>query len=132
MEKKDPIEEARRYVDNAMTLLTEHGELDPETRLYADRKYVKMAGNTLWNGMLLILDALFHVKTKRSPHPDIKDYKEAVGSRDRKLLAYVNTGYDTMHISMGYDGNQSKATCDEGFRIANNIIERCALLFPNP
>lgn len=63
MEKKNPIDEARRYVDNAKTILKEKGELDPETHSYTDRKYVKMAGNTLWNGVLLILDAVFHVKT---------------------------------------------------------------------
>jgi len=55
MEKKNPIEEARRYVDNAKDLLREKGELDPETHSYSDRKYVKMAGNTLWNGVLFIL-----------------------------------------------------------------------------
>ena len=43
MEKKNPIEEARRYVDNAKSLLINNGELDEETHLYGDRKYVKMA-----------------------------------------------------------------------------------------
>jgi hypothetical protein len=28
MEKKNPVEEARRYVDNAKALLLEYGELD--------------------------------------------------------------------------------------------------------
>lgn len=37
MEKKNPIEEARCYVDNAKTLLVEHGDLDIETRSYAVR-----------------------------------------------------------------------------------------------
>lgn len=48
MEKKNPIEEARRYVDNAKDLLREKGELDPETHSYSDRKYVKMAGNFIF------------------------------------------------------------------------------------
>ena len=80
MGKKDPVEEARRYVDNAKTLLVEHGELDLETRSYTDRKYVKMAGDT--------------------------------------------------HLVMGYDGAQSKATCDDGFHIANEIIDRCEVMLP--
>jgi hypothetical protein len=42
------------------------------------------------------------------------------------LLALVNNGYDTMHIAMSYDGNQSKAVCDEGFRLANEIIKICS------
>lgn len=51
----DPVAEARRYVQNAKDLLEEKGKLDVETQLYKDRKYVRMAGNTLWNGVLLIL-----------------------------------------------------------------------------
>lgn len=64
MEKKNPIEEARRYVENAKSVLIENGDLDHETQSYMDRKYVKMAGNTLWNGVLLILDAVSHIKKK--------------------------------------------------------------------
>lgn len=124
----DPVTEARRYVQNAKDLLTQHGQLDYETQLYNDRKYVRMAGNTLWNGVLLMLDAVFHVKTKERPHPDIMDYKDAVSDRDNKLLKLVITGYETIHIHMGYDGNQGKETCAQGFRLANAIIDRCATM----
>ena len=126
MEKRNPVDEAKRYVDNAKQTLKENGELDTATRLYGDRKYVRSAGHFLWNAVLIVLDAVFGVKTKTRPHPDIKDYKEAVAKRDRKLLDMVNAGYDTMHITMGYDGNQSKAVCDEGIRLATAIIARCA------
>lgn len=128
MVKKNPIEEAQRYVDNAKTLLLEHGELDVETRFYGDPKYVKMAGNTLWCGVLLVLDAVFHVRKDRRTRVHIEDYQEAVSKRDKKLLAYLNSGYGIMHIYMGYDGVQDKDTCDAGFRIARCIIERCAAM----
>ena len=130
MEKKNPIEEARRYVANAKTLLKEKGELDPETHTYTDRKYVKMAGNTLWNGVLLILDASFHVKKNKKSRPDITDYQQAVVGRDKKLLSLVNDGYNILHLSMGYDGIQNKKVCDEGLSIANEIIERCSAMLP--
>lgn len=130
MEKKNPIEEAQRYVDNAKQTLNDNGEYDSDLKRYGDRKYVKSAGHFLWIGMLVLLDALFPVKTKRRPLPDIKDYKEAVAQRDRKLLALVNDGYTTMHIAMSYDGNQSKAVCDEGFRLANEIIKICSKMLP--
>ena len=130
MEKENPIEEAQRYVDNAKDALKDNGELDTVTRLYGDRKYVRSAGHFLWNAVLIVLDAVFQVKTPRRRHPDIKDYKDAVASRDRKLLALVNNGYDTMHIAMSYDGNQSKAVCDEGFRLANEIIKICSKMLP--
>ena len=67
MGKKNPVEEARRYVDNAKTLLIENGELDTETRSYNDRK-------------------------------------------------------------LGYDGTRVKDTCDAAFRMANDIIDRCAVM----
>ena len=128
MEKKNPVEEARRYVENAKTLITEHGELDTETRLYGDRKYVRMAGDTLWKGVLLILDSVFNVRKDRRTRVHIEDYQEAVGKRDKKLAKLVYTGYEVMHLYMGYDGVQSKATCDSGFLMANEIIDRCAVM----
>ena len=43
-----------------------------------------------------------------------------------ELLALVNSSYNTMHLSMDYDGNPSKNVCSEGIRLANDIIDRCA------
>ena len=125
MRKKDPIEEARRYVDNARETLKEKGEFNAELNRYDDEKYVRAAGNYLWLGVLMALDAVFHVREDRRTRVDIDDYRKAVGKRDRKLLALVNDGYEVMHLYMNYDGNQSKGVSDDGFRIANNIIDRC-------
>ena len=121
----DPVLEAQRYVMNAKDLLNDNGDLDPETQLYRDRKYVRMAGNTLWNGMLVIVEAVFHLKTKKRLHPDVIDYKNAIVQRDRKLLDLFIAGYECMHIAMGYDGIRDKNICASGFRIANAIIDRC-------
>ena len=87
-----------------------------------------MAGNTLWNGVLLVLDAVFHVKNEARLHPDVNDYRINIGKRDKKLLALFNAGYETMHVTMGYDGNPGKDVCKEGFRIVEEIIERCEKL----
>ncbi|MBQ5958077.1 MAG: DUF5618 family protein [Bacteroidales bacterium] len=125
MEKKNPIEEARRYVENARELLNDKGELDYDTQTYMDRKYVKMAGNTLWNGVLLILNATFRISKSKGRRLSMDDYRRIVGQRDLKLLTLVNRGYDTLHLSMGYDGNQDKDICMKGLRIAGDIIDRC-------
>ena len=130
MERKNPIEEARRYVANAEEVIKK-ANYDPELNRYSDGKYVKMAGNTLWNGCLIALDALFGI-SKRKGRPDIRKYKEEAAKRDRKLLNAVNTGYNTMHLSMGYDGNTDKRVCDAGFANANDIISRCAHMMPAP
>ena len=121
----DTVAEARRYVKNAEDILKNHGQLDFETQLYRDRKYVRMAGNTLWNGVLLIIDAVFQVKTKSRSHPDVNDYRNEIGKRDKKLLALFNAAYETLHIYMGYDGELSRALGAEGIRLANDIIGRC-------
>lgn len=130
MKRKDPIAEARRYVKNAKDTLREKGELNVELNRYEDEKYVRAAGNYLWLGVLQALDAIFNVRKDRRTRVDINNYLEAVGKRDRKLLAYVNDGYDVMHLYMNYDGNQAKDLCDTGFRLANRIIDRCEMMMP--
>ena len=127
----NPVEEARRYVQNAKDILNRDGKLDTELQLYTDRKYVRMAGNTLWNGVLLVLDAVFHVKKSKKSRPSFLDYEKVIATRDRKLLELVNWGYDALHLSMGYDGQGSKVSCQEGIRIANLIIDRCATMLPS-
>ncbi len=124
----DPVSEARRYVENAKDLLKNNGQLDYETQLYQDRKYVRMAGNSLWNGVLLIIDTVFHVKRVGRKHPDVIDYRDEVAKRDKKLLALFNTAYETIHVYMGYEGNLDRATCLSGIRLANDIIDRCATM----
>lgn len=126
MEKKDPIEEARRYVSNAKETI-EKANFDPELGNYTDSKYIKTAGNILWNGCLVALDAVLHVR-KGKGRPSVEKYKEAASQRDRKLLATIVSGYDVMHLSMGYDGTKNKKVCDAGFESANAIIDRCAML----
>lgn len=121
----DTIEEARRYVANAKDTLLKHGKLEEDGTYYRDRKYVRSAGNYLWLGVLIALDVVFNVSQGKRTRVDINDYREAVTNRDKKLLTLVNLGYETIHLSMNYDGNQSKAVCDEGFRITNDIIDRC-------
>lgn len=108
----DPIAEARRYVQNAKDVLEEKGELDLETGCYGDSKYVKSAGHYLWSAVLIILDEVF----------------DEVVKRDRKLLTMINAAYETMHITMGYDGNLSKEVCQGGIRLATDIIDRCAAM----
>lgn len=130
MEKPNPIDEARRYVANAEEIIKK-SVYDPETKLYRDKKYVRIAGDTLWKGCLIALDAVFDVR-KGKGRPSIEKYKEAVGKRDRTLLAVVVAGYDTMHLHMGYDGTKDKKSCDAGFDRANDIINRCAKLCPAP
>lgn len=128
MKQNDPIAESRRYVENARKTLRENGKLDVEQNRYQDEKYVKAAGNFLWGGVLIALDAVFHIKKNEHDRVDIKDYRTAVGNRNKKLLGLVNNGYEIIHLLMGYDGTQYKKLCDDGFRLANEIINKCAIM----
>ena len=126
----NPISEARRYIDNAKQTLQEHGQFDPDEKRYEDPKYVKAAGNYLWLAVLIALDAVFHVKDSKKDNSrvDVADYKAAVAQRDRKLSKWVTDAYNVMHLYMNYDGIQNKDVCDAGFRLANDIINRCAAM----
>lgn len=126
-ELKDPIAEARRYVANAENVI-QNANYDPELKIYTDGKYIKMAGDTLWKGCLIALDAVLNI-SKGKGRPSIEKYKEAAGDRDRKLLAAIVVGYNIMHLSMGYDGTKDKKLCATGFKYANTIIDRCALMY---
>ena len=128
MEMVNPIEEARRYVANAEEIIKK-SKYDPETKSYKDKKYVRIAGDTLWKGSLIALDAILRVRTGKG-RPSIKKYQEAAAKRDKKLLNYVNNGYETMHLFMGYDGSKCKKVCDAGFDYANAIIDYCEKLLP--
>ena len=128
MEKKNPVEEAKRYVNNASETLVEKAEFDATLRRYNDRKYVRAAGHYLWHAVLIMLDAVFHVRKDRRRRVDIDAYRDAVRKRDLKLLTLVNDGYEVLHLQMGYDGVQRKSTCDDGIRLANEIIDRCAVM----
>jgi len=74
MEKKNPIQEAERYIQNARQLLSE--KAGKNGGYYTDKKYIKMAGHKAWCGVLIALDAVLKVGEgmKKSQRPDIKDY----------------------------------------------------------
>lgn len=111
--------EAMRYVENARECLLKAAK---EGDYYSDPKYVKMAGNALWNGVLLALKAKFPVKGR----PDIIKYRQEVGKTNRKFLNTLNAGYDTCHLAMGYDGNISVSVCKAGMKYAVELIEWAA------
>ena len=103
-ELKHPIREAERYLQNARQILSEKGE--KEGGYYQDRKYVKMAGNTAWNGVLIALDAVLPVRAnlKRGQRLDFKDYQEAIAKKDSKMTHPLLNAYELLHKSLGYDG----------------------------
>lgn len=123
MEHTNQILEARRYVANAKTILKEKALKNGN--FYTDSKYVKMAGHTLWTGCLVALDYALKIKRPKGGRIDIKDYQMAASKRSKTLLNLVNSGYNTMHLSMGYDGEKNYRVSQGSIEVANDIINWC-------
>jgi hypothetical protein len=119
MVSDNSIEEARRHIANAKEILRDKAR--KEDGAYQDRKYVKMAGHTAYTGVLLALDDLLGEKTKG--RKDAEWYKEGIAKLDRKLLTSFNIIYDTLHLSMGYDGNQDAQITAIALQRAESIID---------
>ena len=112
------IIEAHRYLDNAKEILREKAQ--KEDRYYKDAKYVKMAGNTAYNGVLVALDGLFGIKKKGRKSVDW--YQEELGKVDKKILTSFKSAYNMLHLLMGYDGELNVDAALLGLREAETII----------
>lgn len=116
--------EAMRYVENAKEILSTKAK--KEDRYYSDMKYVRMAGNTLWNGVLEALNYKFPETKTGKGRPDINKYKELVAKSNPKMTKLVVNAYNTLHLAMGYDGNLSYVLAQEGIQDAIEIIDWAA------
>ena len=126
--KKDLIKEARCYVEKAQQFLEENGKLDEEINHYENKQSVRKAGRILWHGVLLAIDAVFDVRPDRRTKVNIDDYVNTIIERDKSLSVLVDNSYSIINVYMAYDGFQSKPICDDGFELANDIIDRCAVM----
>ena len=115
MATKDPVLEAKRYVENARTILRE--KAIKEDDLYTDRKYVKLAGHAAYTGVLVALDSFFGVKTKK--RKDVNWYKEQLATIDKKLLGnFVKV--------FAFHNTVAQAKCL--FVSGNGIFRECILI----
>jgi len=121
-ELNHPIREAERYLQNARQMLSEKAEKDGD--YYNDSKYVRMAGNTAWNGVLIALDAVLDVRSnsKRGQRLDFKDYQSAISKKDNKTPRVLYNAYNLLHLSLGYDGITSYKVVQYSLEQAKMIL----------
>ncbi|MGG7665029.1 DUF5618 family protein [Dyadobacter sp. BHUBP1] len=119
MANKNPVLEAKRYVDNARTILREKALKEDD--LYIDRKYVKLAGHAAYTGVLMALDGFFGIKTKK--WKDVSWYKEQLASVDKKVLNNFVSAYELLHLYMSYDGAREAGIAQLGLKRADEIIQ---------
>jgi len=123
--KQKCYSEAMRYMDNAKENLQKARK---EDNFYQDRKYVRAACGIAYSGVLVAMDGYLTLKGFEKPkgrkRKSIEYYQERVGQIDRKLLNYLNSAYDTLHLSGYYDGNLNAKVVNAGFDVAYEIIEK--------
>jgi hypothetical protein len=126
-----PIREAERYLQNARQILSDKAEKDGD--YYNDSKYVKMAGNTAWSGVLLALDAVLNVRSgmKRGQRPDFKDYQTAIAKKDGKMPRVLLNAYELLHKSLGYDGVTRYKVVQDSLDQAKIILDWADKSYPN-
>jgi hypothetical protein len=119
--------EAVRYMDNAKYFLK---KAQKENNCYSDAKYVRVACGTAYSGVLVALDGYCTLKGlhrsngKRKVRKSIEYYQEFLGKQDRKMLGYLNSAYEILHLYGYYDGTLDAIVIKAGFDDAYNIIEK--------
>ena len=127
---KNYIAEAERYLSNARAILKTKATATAGQAgngvpgYYSDSKYVKMACNTGWSGVLVALDAKI-VSPPKEQRKSVKTYQDYLSSRNKKILNDFISGYNHLHLYGGYDGELNKKTIQIGMELAENIIEWC-------
>jgi len=122
--KRESYTEAMRYVANAKGYLktAEKGETH-----YKDKKYVRTACGTAYNGTLIALDALLEIKgidlPKGKSRKTIDFYRAAI-NKDRKLLDAFNSVYNILHLYGYYDGETHIKVIQAGFESAIEVINK--------
>ena len=121
MVQENPYLEAMRYIDNARLQLKQAGK---EDKFFVDEKYVKSACGIAYSGLLKGLDFYFDIKgvPKRKGRKSIEYYKGILSKMDKKLLNYLNNGYEILHLYGYYEGGRKASTIETGFDDAVSII----------
>jgi Domain of unknown function (DUF5618) len=114
----ETIVEAMRYIENAKTILSEKAR--KENGIYQDKKYVRMAGHRAYLGVLVALDGL--LGTKKKGRKSVEWYKSELAKTDKKIVGFFDIVYDTLHLSLSYDGNADAEIAKTGLKRAEQII----------
>ena len=121
--------ESYRYLDNAKEILQTKAK--KSGKFYDDAKYVRMACNTAYNGLLIALNDFFAQKEvvmpkqkgKRKQAVNVDFYKQNLAKINKKKLKEFNSAYSLLHLYGGYDGELSVNNSKDGLFFAKSIID---------
>ena len=116
--------EAIRYMENAKATLQ---KAKKEDDYYQDKKYVRTACGTAYNGVLIALDAYLKLKDVEMPKKrrrSIMFYTDNIAQLDKKMLKYLEIVYSVLHLDGYYDGARDAIVIRRGFENAYQIIDK--------
>ncbi len=128
-EERPQIVEARRYLKNARDILsTKAGK---RGNYYEDPKYVSMACNTAWSGVLIaVCDKMERNKfaglPKKGNRLNVDIFRNYLGEKNRSILKDFNAAYNYLHLLGGYDKNLHVKGTATGLELAEKIIDWCS------
>ena len=124
-DRKPTFTEARRYFTHAEEILrTKAGRANGR---YTDPKYVKMAGHTAWDGVLVAVDEYMVRKgiEKTKGRKDRTWYLTELSKLNRRIAQSFSDLYSALHLSMGYDGLPLRKPIKSYLEEARNLIRLC-------
>jgi uncharacterized protein (UPF0332 family) len=116
--------EAIRYMENAKETLQ---KAKKEDGYYRDKKYVRTACGTAYNGVLIALDAYLILKDVEMPKKkrrSITFYSYKLAQLDGKMSTYLDVVYSVLHLDGYYDGASDAVVIKRGFANAYQIIDK--------
>jgi len=123
--KRKGYTEAMRYIANAKDYLQKAG-MD-SNGYYQDKKYIRTACGTAYNGVLEALCTyieLKHPDALKSDEPQTIDfYRKHLAKDNKSILKTLNSVYSILHISGYYKGEEDSNTIKIGFKRAKEIID---------
>jgi uncharacterized protein (UPF0332 family) len=118
--------EANRYMNNAKETLKKAEKQDDG--YYKNKKYVRTACGTAYLGVLIAVEAWLILKGVEIPgkkkRKSIEFYEYSVAKLDKKMLAYMKSAYDALHLVGYYRGDTSVDIIEAGFKAAYDIIDK--------
>jgi hypothetical protein len=111
------------YIANAKEILRTKAQKKGE--FYSIPKYVRMAGDTAWHGVLLAIDYWMEKeghKINRKKGVNVSYYQDFLAQKNLKILNYFNSAYNYLHLLMGYDGDLLVDTSKKGIELAEEIL----------
>jgi len=123
--KRDGYAEAMRYIANAKGYLQKAG-MDNKG-FYGDKKYVRTACGTAYNGVLEALNTYLKLKNpdvlKTDERKTIDFYRKNLAKDNRKTLKALETAYHILHVCGYYEGAKDSDFIKLGFKSAKELID---------